>query len=494
MSEKLFSIQIERHVLSGFLKHPEVFPEVDAFITDSDFVNPTHQTLYLIIRSKLVKNEKIDCVVLAQQVKNLKVKLADDIDIFEYLKALAGSQINQSGAISACKELVKLRIRREILESTQKVQEFVFKSGDMDVDSIISKADKIYNNKISKYSSSNEPVDVFADLNDLIESRINSPVKIIGYNSPYPCFNRYFGGFRPGNLYAFVSRPGVGKSSILNDIAYKCTVIDPELKALIIDFENITDDMRFRSASAISQIPCAYLETGKFAGNKELSEKYERAKSKIASHKGKVFHAQVSGKSFDEIISIIRRWYYRSVGRGGKAIVIVDYLKLSGEFDSNRKEYELIGQIVNDLKELAVDLNIPILTANQLNRSGEGSLGIDDSSAISQSDRLQWFCSFVAIFRRKRLEEIAEDGPEYGTHKMIVLKSRFQGEESTGHFDLVKIKNPTGKGFTYKQNFLSFSIDNFNVTEIGDYREILRKKAENYDISDEDSDDQSVLV
>jgi hypothetical protein len=101
-----------------------------------------------------------------------------------------------------------------------------------------------------------------------------------------------------------------------------------------------------------------------------------------------------------------------------------------------------------------LELNVPILTACQLNRSAEN--GVDDSSAISQSDRLQWYASFVAIFRRKSVEEIADDGPEFGSHKLIPLATRFQGKDSAGHHDLVRIKE--GKKVKYAQNFISFNI------------------------------------
>ncbi|MEK6882465.1 MAG: DnaB-like helicase N-terminal domain-containing protein, partial [Nanoarchaeota archaeon] len=124
LNTQLFSLQIERHVLSGFLKHPQIFPDVDSFINENDFVNPTHNTIYCLVRNHLSKGERIDHVILGQQIKNLGIKVDDDIDIFSYLKALAGSQINVAGAMAACKELVKLRVRREITETVEKVKIF----------------------------------------------------------------------------------------------------------------------------------------------------------------------------------------------------------------------------------------------------------------------------------------------------------------------------------------------------------------------------------
>ena len=102
-----------------------------------------------------------------------------------------------------------------------------------------------------------------------------------------------------------------------------------------------------------------------------------------------------------------------------------------------KKNMSLLAKKVNMLKELTLELDIPLLTACQLNRSAEN--GVDDSSAIAQSDRLQWFASFVAIFRRKSPEEISTEGREFGTHKLIPLATRFQGREAQGHTDLVRV-------------------------------------------------------
>jgi hypothetical protein len=168
-------------------------------------------------------------------------------------------------------------------------------------------------------------------------------------------------------------------------------------------------------------------------------------------------------------------------------VIIYDYIKLTGESDKNKQEYQLIGDKVNSLKQLSLELNVPILTACQLNRSAEN--GVDDSSAISQSDRLQWYASYVAIFRRKTVEEIAEDGQEFGSHKMIPLATRFQGRDSQGHHDLVRIQD--GRSVRYQPNFISFNIANFNVQETGTLSEIVQARALRPDLND--SEDGEVL-
>jgi replicative DNA helicase len=262
-------------------------------------------------------------------------------------------------------------------------------------------------------------------------------------------------------------------SSILNDLAFKSTVINPNCKALILDTEMQTKDMRYRIASSITGIPMWYLETGNWARNKELVAKFNSKKTELSAAIGNVQHMTVARKNVEEITSLIQRWYLGEVGRGNPAIVVYDYIKLTGESDSNKQEYQLIGEKVDRLKECILRVNIPLLTACQLNRSAEG--GNDDSSAIAQSDRLQWFASQVGIFRRKTIEEIAEDGAEFGTHKYIELACRYQGKEAHGHSNLVKVTDEKGK-VKYVNNFINYRVDNFNVEELGGLDDIKKSK------------------
>lgn len=484
---QLYSLEVERHSLSGFFKHPEVYPEIDAIMSEYDYYSETHRTIFAVIRSVLSKGEKLDKVIVAQKIKNLGYKPKDDIDIFSYLDALAGSQITAKGALDACKELVKFRVRREINETADQIKEFIAKNGELKIDELVSQADKIYNDKINSYQTDDEPIDVFKHLTFLVNERISNPESQTELVVPYEKFYQRYGGLRPGNLYSFVSRPGVGKSNILGDLAYKTALIN-NCKALILDTENLTDDICFRMAAAVSNVPFHYLEKGLFVKNAELAKRYNDSKEKLKKLESLVFHKQVAGKPIEQVVSIIKRWYFKEVGRGNPALIVYDYIKLTGEQDYNKKEYELIGEKANRLKELSVELNVPVLTANQLNRTAES--GTDDSSAISQSDRLLWFSSHVSIFRRKTLEEIAEDGPEFGSHKLLVLKSRFQGKNSPGHMDLVRIS--TGKKTSkYVNNFISFNIDNFLITETGDLRDILTAQAEKYKLEEGNDGDNN---
>ncbi len=485
----IYSLQVEKYVLSGLIRFPASFADIESFISDGDFMNEVHYTIFCVFKETFNKGEQIDKILISQKCQNLGITFKDQsIDIFNYVNSICLIPTSQPGLIEGAKELLKLRIRREIEQTGDEIKKFANSCAEKPIEEIITESDKIYNNKICAYAAeNNKPEDITSNVIEIIEERGNNPIQDTGLITPYKNFNRLYGGIRPGNIYAWVSRPKHGKSTILNDLAIKVTTMNKGCRALVLDTEMSTIDMKFRIASSLTGIPVWHLETGNWKKNANLFQKFEQSKPKIKSLSNQVDHLQVAGKPIEEVASIVKRWYFSKVGRGNQCIIVYDYIKLTGESDKNKQEYQLIGDKVNALKELCLELNVPILTACQLNRSAEN--GVDDSSAISQSDRLQWFASFVAIFRRKSVEEIADDGHEFGSHKLIPLATRFQGKDSAGHHDLVRVQE--GKKVKYMPNYISFNINNFNVEETGTLEDVLSAKSLRPELND--SGDGEVL-
>jgi len=489
----IYSLRIEKHVLGGLIKNPGAFSEVERFINENDFYSEVHNTIFCVIRETLLKKEKIDKVILSQKIINLGISFKDDISIADYIEDLSFTQITYKATIEASKELLKLRIRREIADGCEDISSYVKKNGNLPADEIISSCDSKYNEIINKYEVEDEPQNLFGDIEEIIEERGNNPQEDLGFMTPYSEFNRLYGGLRTGNLYAICARPGQGKTTWINDIALK-TAIKNNAEVLVLDTEMSTIDIQFRMAAAMSGVPVWYLETGNWRKNAELATKVREAMQKVKDYK--YYHYQIGNKSIDQVCSLVRRWYFSKVGRGRPCIIAYDYVKLTGEkVGNNWAEYQAIGEKIDKLKKLSEEVNAAIITAMQLNRSGErgsNSAAVDDSSAISLSDRLQWFASFVAIFRRKTTEEVATDGQEFGTHKLIPLKTRFQGKDAAGHQDIMR--RTFGDGTQrFVNNFLNYEVDNFNVSESGSLRDIIARENEQFFVEGGNENDGELL-
>lgn len=494
--DSIYSIQIEKHVLGGLIKSPKMYADVERFVTEKDFVYEVHQTIFCVLRNCFVNNEVVDPVVLAEKINNYGISFKEDLNIYDYIEAISFNTINEKGILEACRELKKLSVRRDVYHKCDEIKKYLKENGEKEVDEIVSTADHLYGDLIRDFEcADSEPEDLYEGLQDLIEDTGENPQEDFGFLTPYEEFNRLYGGLRPGNLYAIVARPGQGKSTFILDVCRK-TAKKHGVPTLILDTEMTSKDNKFRMVAAMSGVSLWHLETGKWRNNPELVKKVRKSYEEFKGQN--IYHYAVGNKNIDQICSLVRRWYYSHVGRGNPFILGYDYIKLTGEkVGNNWAEYQAIGDKIDKLKKLSEELSCPIITAMQMNRSGEnynrrGGAVVDDSSAISLSDRLQWFASFVAIFRRKTVDEIAEDGEEFGTHKLVPLKTRFQGRDAAGHHDLVRRIMADGTT-RFVNNFLNFSITNFNVTEMGSLHAIVNRDRDQHELNDGSERDGELL-
>ncbi len=493
--ESIYSIQIERHVLGGLIKNPKVFADIERYISEKDFVNEVHQTIFCVLRNAIIKNESVDTVIVAEKIKNIGISFKDDINIYDYLESISFISINIKGLMEAAQELAKLTVRRNLYHKCGEIQKFIKENGEKEIDEIVSRVDTLYGDELKEIETAEqEPELLLSDIESMVEERGENPCEESGFQTPYPEFNRMYGGLRPGNLYAIVSRPGQGKSTFIMDLCRKISTAS-KVKALILDTEMETQDVKFRIASALTGVSLWYLETGNWMKSPELVVKVREAFKEIDKN-CELYHYPVGNKNIDQLCSFARRWKMSHVKRGESFVLGYDYVKLTGErVGNNWAEYQAIGDKVDKLKKLAEELDCPIITAIQANRSGErGNRGgaVDDSSAIAQSDRLQWFASFVGIFRRKFVDELASDGEEFGTHKLVMLKTRFQGRDAAGHHDLVRRTDENGN-VRFEPNFINFNVGNFNIEEVGTAADIAARERMQYSLEDESDRDGDVI-
>lgn len=472
----LDNIDIEKHCIAALLKNPPLYYDVATLINSSDFFYESNRRIFEVIKSLILENVTPDAVLVAKKISELGITLPNNIKCYDYLNSMSLMSFSESNGVRFFQELKAMSMDRDVYEMARTIGKEARTNTEINFDVKMAKYDNIYASTTQSYQISNRPENLFECAEVELEELANNPVDELGFATPYPDFNRLFGGLMKKNLYYIAARPENGKSTWMADLMYKtCNIVHPNTKCLMLDTEMEKLDIIVRLVASISGVPFWYLRTGNWKKYPEYAKKAKEAFSKIK--KFNFDHIKVGNRTIDEVISIIRRWYYQN-GRGQDAIVCYDYLKLTGETISESwKEYQVMGDKVDKLKKLAEELDVPVLTAIQLNRAGENtnkksSAISDDASAIAITDRLNWFASGGWIWRRKTADEIALDGVENGTHKLIRIKTRFQGRDAAGHFDFTP-RTIDGK-VMFVSNYLSFKVDNFDVQEVGSLDNILK--------------------
>ncbi len=496
----LYSLELEKHFLSSLINNPSAYFDLDGIIIEGDFFNSSHSVIFSVLRNLILSDEKFDKVLLAQKIKNLGLNLPDNINIFEYVDALAFLKVKGEAIKKIAQELVKFRIFRQIFEAGANVQKLIQAASTLDkpIEDVIGEAETLFLQDISVFDYDAEIENLFDGLEDLVEERGNNPVEESGLITPFYEFNRFYGGIRKGSLFSVASRPGEGKSTLLSYLAFKCSEKTQfKIPALFLDTEMFTVDMKFRFTSMLTGVPVWYLETGNWRKNPEMYQSVRDAWSIIKEFK--FFHYRVGAKNIDQISSIIRRWIYSKVkgkiNETGEAIVAYDYFKLTGEkIGQNWAEHQALGEKIDKFINLGAKLQFYPLSAIQTNRTGESfnrkaGTFIDDSSAIAGTDKLQQLGSNIGLFRRKTPDEIMLDGPQFGTHLYLNTKARFNGKDSAGHKNVIKRPFPDGSE-RYVPNYINFEVKNFSVNEKGSLYHVIQSFKEKINLEENKNEGQ----
>ena len=87
---------------------------------------------------------------------------------------------------------------------------------------------------------------------------------------------------------------------------------------------------------------------------------------------------------------------------------------------------------------------------------------------------------------------MGRDTANFGTHKLITLKSRFQGKSAAGHQDVLRRMMPNGDE-KYVQNFINFDVNNFKVDEKGSLNDIIESERQKFYLNDPNPNDGQLL-
>ena len=491
--DNLHSVVAERTFLGGIIKNPKYFIELSAFISDKDFLFKEHCVIFSILKQLILSGENVDRVVLAQKVKEIGISFFNDLDIFSYIDSISYSQVNEVGVRDLGRELVKLRIKRELWENAAEVQNFIKESNNKSIDELIHGVDGIYNTQVIQYSGQIEPVDLYSNIEQFIKEIAKNPKEEVGFKTPYPEWNRLFGGIRQKQTTNIISRSGEGKSCFLFNMAKHICRLN-NVKSIYVDTEMDLDLNMVRAGAAEMGLNAWYLETGAWSKNKELSEKVMRGFDKLKQYRGSIHHIYLPNKPIKETISLLKRWYYKNVGRGNKCLFVYDYLKITDVPDKNRAEHQALGDMLNYLNELGHETDSSILTAGQQNRAAENQgARNDDSTTAAVSDRINHLVGFNAVFRKKTYDETNEFGNNYGTHLLKPFKtSRVQGIDNYNMNSMVKTLDHSGKP-KWKQNFINYNIENYNITEKGTLESIVKDLSLNKPLQKESTKEEHTI-
>ena len=218
------------------------------------------------------------------------------------------------------------------------------------------------------------------------------------------------GGFQDSDLYIVAARPAMGKTAFLCQLALRANV-----PLGIISTEQPRDQIALRLLAMEGRLNAAKLRSGALedAGWAKLNE------SVLSLSEREVRINDQSVITVGELQRQARIWRKRH----GIQILFVDYVQRIHASDKKIPRHEQVGEVVMGLKDIARELQIPVVALAQVNREVEkrndkrpGMGDIKDSGTIEQEAD-----NVMTLYRD---EVYNDDSPDKGVVEIDVVKNR----------------------------------------------------------------------
>ncbi len=311
---------------------------------------------------------------------------------------------------------------------------------------------------LDQYVASNETLWQSKSISELIQLNLktmNSDTKR-AISTGWENYDDFLGGLVPGEFVVIGSRPGMGKTQLLINLALNLSVRVP---VLYVSLDMSEYNLSCRITSSMLSVSYCNLVTGKLKSD-EL-KKIEHLPTIMSAHNLHIVDRPSNS------IEGFKKLCEEQIQKNGIQVIIVDYLQL---LSMNRFRYNRdmeIGLISRMLKTLARENNICLIVSSQLSRSVEQRGGdkrpilsdLRESGSIEQdSDKV------IFMYRPEYYGFLMDENgiSTIGMAELIVAKNR------SGTLGSIKMNCDLGfsKFEPYKESITQFSIYQSRLDEL----------------------------
>ncbi|HKL73050.1 MAG TPA: replicative DNA helicase [Candidatus Onthovivens sp.] len=360
-----FDEYAEKVVLGSMLLDSSCAAEGLTSLNEDDFFygNYINRNIFRAMQILFDNDIAIDTTTLGSQLQDMK--LLEEIGGHDYLFDLTNyvvSFVNFDHYVNLLHE--KALLRKYLIELDRIEKEYETKEI-TDINAFINKAvfnlDKIISNR--RVSDFVRGSDVAKTLGKQIES-LTGGAAFTGLSTGFSELDTKLNGLGKGELIIIAARPSVGKSALALNMAYNAA---RHSKGSVAFFSlEMSNEMTMqRLFSAVSGVPNNNIQTGYLTKDDKL--KLKSAENEISNVS---FYMEENNKS--SIEDIILKTKKLAETTNDLQLIVIDYI---GIIDDGNKRYESeqvkIATFSRKLKQLAINLNIPIICVAQISRKAD---------------------------------------------------------------------------------------------------------------------------
>ena len=392
-----FDEEIEEALLGALMLDDEAIIRVVDILKPEDFLKKENQIVYQAILDLFEKRIGIDLITVSNYLK--EKKLFDLLGGQNYLVYLIHKAPSALNIVSYAKLIKTKKAKRDLLDLSRKIREMV-EEENRDAEELIDEVEK----KIFSIAERVYPYEFLPIASLLEESRkriedLQKGVSLRGIPTGFQKLDEYLGGLQKSDLIILASRPSQGKTALALNIA-RYLAVEENVPVGIFSLEMSKDQITDRLIAAQAGISLWRLRTGRLLSEGDVDELalvYDAIeKLKIAP----IFIDDSPTLNNLQIRTMSRKLKHE-IGELG--LLVIDYLQLIRSSRLIENRVQEVSEISKSLKELARELEVPVLAISQLSRAPEQRISqIPRLSDLRESGSLEQDSDVVLFIHRPK--------------------------------------------------------------------------------------------
>jgi replicative DNA helicase len=411
------NLEAEESVLGAMMISPGAIAAVSEILDAGDFYRESHAKIYRAALQLYGKNEPVDAITLTNELEQRgeleavggRVRLHELSNLVpasanaRHYAEIVRENATLRGLIVAGGEIAQLGWEREgePQELVARAEQLVFELGER--------------------RSQGELVlfkDALLETFETIHNLYESGAEVTGLASGFKDLDRLTGGFQPANLVIIAARPSMGKSAFALEIASHVAV-EQQTPCAFFSLEMSKQEVAQRMICSRGKVDAGHIRTGKLS--KDDWPRVVEACNQLGP--APLYVDDTPALSLLELRARAQTLKRREPNLG---LVIVDYLQLMTTGRSEESRVQEVSSISRGLKEIAKDLDVPVVALSQLNRSPEQRhdkrpmlSDLRESGSIEQDADL-----VMLLYREEYYDRDEADDSKKGIAEVILAKHR----------------------------------------------------------------------
>ena len=416
------ALEVERAVLGALMNDRDAYAVVCEILSPESFYEQRNQLIYSAIRDLSLAEKPVDVLTVTDELE--RQGCLDKVGGAIYIADLSNKVASSANIEYHARIIAHKFLARQLISFASEIETKAF-DGSMDIDDLMQEAEgslfELSRRNMKKDYTQIDPV--ISNAVEVIQKAAANKDGLTGVPTGYHKLDNITSGWQASDLVIIAGRPAMGKTSFALSIA-KNIAADYKVPMAFFSLEMSNVQLVNRLISN-----CCEIQGSKILNGQLKPDEWERLDKRLNNLIGSPLYVDdTPGLSVFELRTKARRL----VRDHGVKIIMIDYLQLMNangmRFSSRQEE---VSTISRSLKQIAKELDIPILALSQLNRGVESREGLEGKrpqlSDLRESGAIEQDADMVLFVHRPEYYHIYQDenGRDlHGMAQIIIAKHR----------------------------------------------------------------------